>query len=716
MLKLNQKGAIPLLLLIAGIGLLVFIFITSTTSFKDKLFNTLFPKPPSHASETFNRFAVAGCDGGPNADLYCYNWNNMSEPAPVDQSKPAPNQTFARIVGKFDDRYDNLGCAQCTKTNIDQIFTAEEPKIKILLAKDVNKGGVWIVGNEANLGGSPITADIYAYQFKKYYDLIKSLDPSAKLANSGLLYFPNPNNPASTDPVNYLTSFLHDPVLAGIKPDIYNVHFYPGWDLNDQAFGQSKDAAVAFSSYVKSVDPGKPIWVTEFGVNVPASVQLVNQYMDVMINYFVTNPQYQRWFWFISNNGEGSWPQTSLLTPDGKSLTDVGKHYRELMIANGDSQTPTPIPTSTSTPTVAPSVTPAQQTTKFILSSASTVNVGQEIPVKISFQSDTDLVNLFSAQLTFPKDQLEITKIDTTSTPITNWVEQNIDNNAGGLSLIGAIPNPGFKTNGTPTIMATIIFKAKQAGAANINFESSSQMFRNSDNANIFSLPNSKGVTLSIAAQPTPTPTPTPTPKPTSTPTPVPTPTPTPTSTSTPTPTPIACSITSASWNSPSKPVAEGSLVNLVVNGQGQCNGKQVNLEVKKDNGILPADSVKTNPQPAMFIGNIASSPWVAEYTPNGPFGFLDPPNYYFNAVLEGSIGNLKSQEPNLGVQRAQQFKKGDGKHDNHIALDDMSLLLTVYSKTKDFPRELDINDDGVVNAFDFSSMLIILKQNGVLK
>ncbi len=45
----NQKGAIPILLLLAAVGLLVYLFATNTFSFKDKLFNTLFPKPPSHA-------------------------------------------------------------------------------------------------------------------------------------------------------------------------------------------------------------------------------------------------------------------------------------------------------------------------------------------------------------------------------------------------------------------------------------------------------------------------------------------------------------------------------------------------------------------------------------------------------------------------------------------------------------------------------------------
>ena len=59
MLKLNQKGssrfrlgeagALPILLLIATIGLIGFLVVSSSADFKDKLFAQLFSKPASHA-------------------------------------------------------------------------------------------------------------------------------------------------------------------------------------------------------------------------------------------------------------------------------------------------------------------------------------------------------------------------------------------------------------------------------------------------------------------------------------------------------------------------------------------------------------------------------------------------------------------------------------------------------------------------------------------
>lgn len=46
----TQKGAAPVLVILAILGILIFIFISSTFDFKNKLFSRLFPKPPSHAA------------------------------------------------------------------------------------------------------------------------------------------------------------------------------------------------------------------------------------------------------------------------------------------------------------------------------------------------------------------------------------------------------------------------------------------------------------------------------------------------------------------------------------------------------------------------------------------------------------------------------------------------------------------------------------------
>lgn len=52
MLKVNEKGAIPVLFLVVALGALAFLVIASSADFKNKLFSRLYQKPPSQASET----------------------------------------------------------------------------------------------------------------------------------------------------------------------------------------------------------------------------------------------------------------------------------------------------------------------------------------------------------------------------------------------------------------------------------------------------------------------------------------------------------------------------------------------------------------------------------------------------------------------------------------------------------------------------------------
>ena len=48
----NQKGIAPILLLVAAVGIIGLLFISSAAPFKDKLFSSVFPKPASHAASS----------------------------------------------------------------------------------------------------------------------------------------------------------------------------------------------------------------------------------------------------------------------------------------------------------------------------------------------------------------------------------------------------------------------------------------------------------------------------------------------------------------------------------------------------------------------------------------------------------------------------------------------------------------------------------------
>ncbi len=147
------------------------------------------------------------------------------------------------------------------------------------------------------------------------------------------------------------------------------------------------------------------------------------------------------------------------------------------------------------------------------------------------------------------------------------------------------------------------------------------------------------------------TPTPTPTPRPTSTPiiTFSPAPTMTPTPTFTPTPTPVPCTLVSANWET-TNAVLEGTQVALRVTASGNCAGRVVEYQIWEDDGILGRDPVKVNPSSSAIISGSSTSNWVAEYQPDGLFGIADPPEYYFEARLNGESNFITSSQPLLEV------------------------------------------------------------------
>lgn len=186
----------------------------------------------------------------------------------------------------------------------------------------------------------------------------------------------------------------------------------------------------------------------------------------------------------------------------------------------------------------------------------------QRVAVNLYVSSDIDEANLFAANLVFPKEILEVQSINKVPQKITIdledgelacagkkgircpsgyscrldekiwdkegkcvknkqaessrsgeennakvdsfvsfWAEEAFDNEKGTISLIGAVPNPGFKTeNNTKAYMVTIIFKTKTAGKAPINFTPESKIYRNSDNADI--LKTKQGIELNIVEKP----------------------------------------------------------------------------------------------------------------------------------------------------------------------------------------------------------------------
>lgn len=132
----------------------------------------------------------------------------------------------------------------------------------------------------------------------------------------------------------------------------------------------------------------------------------------------------------------------------------------------------------------------------FVNADRTEVGVDQEVKVNL-YALTSDSANLFNAKLNFPKDLLEVTGIEIPETSaITNRVEQVFDNTAGTISIVAGVPNPGISSTGEGILISTIIMKTKASGSAQITFDSSSQILKNSDNSNI--LAQRDGVIISI--------------------------------------------------------------------------------------------------------------------------------------------------------------------------------------------------------------------------
>jgi hypothetical protein len=180
--------------------------------------------------------------------------------------------------------------------------------------------------------------------------------------------------------------------------------------------------------------------------------------------------------------------------------------------------TPTPTPTATPTPTPTPTPSPTPKPSPSVIPSAT-----PQPACGIACASD--------GYCTGAKDGCTFCLPNSNSTQkvcapapspsptptytyfIKKWIEQS-DDKKGLITLSGAVPNPGFKTEvGKKALMATITFRAKANGEASLDFnKDGTAIYRNSDNQNILTV--TRGIKIPIGGVPssgTPIPSPTPT-------------------------------------------------------------------------------------------------------------------------------------------------------------------------------------------------------------
>jgi hypothetical protein len=251
---------------------------------------------------------------------------------------------------------------------IDRVFAHEANWIENQIQQQNARGKVWEIGNEPNW--FPLMRpEQYAAIYARYYNQIKTLDPTAQCMIGGLFLHEALDNPreiiAAMIPAFFgsfrdgLATFIsaslfqtptaawYEAFLAALPPqvgstelaeakvDIGNFHLYP-MRAEGPAFQlarvQPHLEKLAASFNASGVEE---IWVTEFGnLDWRRTEQEAAVLCGELSEYFKTNTVgIERWYWSRAMGYDkrfdaiGQRPISALLAADGRTLTSIGQIY-----------------------------------------------------------------------------------------------------------------------------------------------------------------------------------------------------------------------------------------------------------------------------------------------------------------------------------------------------------------------------------------------------
>lgn len=133
---------------------------------------------------------------------------------------------------------------------------------------------------------------------------------------------------------------------------------------------------------------------------------------------------------------------------------------------------------------------------------AGSYNVGDTIRVKVTINTLGMPVNATENTINFSTNTLSLVSISKAGSIITNWiVDPTFSNTTGTASLVGGILG-GNGYNGTSGLVATLVFKVKSTGIANVSFLSSSILANDGNGTDIVSGKGSASFSISEAVIP----------------------------------------------------------------------------------------------------------------------------------------------------------------------------------------------------------------------
>lgn len=138
----------------------------------------------------------------------------------------------------------------------------------------------------------------------------------------------------------------------------------------------------------------------------------------------------------------------------------------------------------------------------YFLPESGSFEVGKTFSVRLAVDSGESSINLVEANLSFSKENLEVTSFSKSGTIINSWFnEPSFSNSAGTISFSGGIPNPGFSGIGRLLI---INFKTKAPSSAWIKISSAQVLANDGLGTNILSLSGQANFTLFETGLPKP--------------------------------------------------------------------------------------------------------------------------------------------------------------------------------------------------------------------
>jgi len=297
---------------------------------------------------------IGSMSGYPVEDLRAGWYVNFSQTP--DASAPASLDHFP-IVGLMP---DGAGGYALRHTNV----------AAIVAQATANPGTTWIIGNEPD---SPYQDNLEPYAYAEaYHDLyhaIKAADPTAKVANGGIVQV----TPVRLLYLDMVLDAYYQRYAESMPVDVWNIHVYiiqerncevyrdcwgadipPGIDwLEGELYGIDDNANLeVFQSMVLDFRAwmasrgyqDRPLIITEFGVQMPYDFGFppsrVNSYMSGTFDFLETTTDttgypadgyrlVQRWAWW-SLQRPAEWPRLGngwLFDPDPPTRTVFGDNY-----------------------------------------------------------------------------------------------------------------------------------------------------------------------------------------------------------------------------------------------------------------------------------------------------------------------------------------------------------------------------------------------------